>query len=306
MSLNKISISAFLFMGAAIGSSFSATVDEPFEVATWGNFCKAAVTHTFDDNTRGQTTVAQPIFDAKGFHMTLFTVTNSMNPLWSNLKNAFAKGHEIGSHSVSHPQTMSDAECPTSQKTIQQQVPGEKCVTIAYPNCNIPTPQTELKRCYIAGRICDGQIVNKTPSDFYSIGSIIIGVDGRNTASALNSKVDEAANKNGWCVFLHHGVGNDGHGYANTPTDVLQGNINYLYNNSGKFWTESFGNVVRYIKERDAVSLKVKSSDNNSITISITDNLPDSIFNFPLSIRRPLPDGWTDPVVTQNGNVIKY
>ncbi|MCX7725405.1 MAG: hypothetical protein N2053_01015, partial [Chitinispirillaceae bacterium] len=26
--------------------------------------------------------------------------------------------------------------------------------------------------------------------------------------------------------------------------------------------------------------------------VQVTDNLPDSIFNYPLSIRRPIPDGW--------------
>lgn len=297
-------IALFVLSQTLLFSVFAA-VEQPFEVGTWAHFCKGAVTHTFDDNTQGQTTIAQPLFDAKDFHMTLFTVTGSMNPLWSNLKNAFAKGHEIASHSVTHPGTMGDAECPTSQSTIKQQIPGEMCVTIAYPNCNIPTTQTELKKCYIGGRICNGQIVNKSPADFYRIGSIISGSAGINTVDALNSKANDAVSQNGWCVYLHHGVGNDGHGYSNTPTAVMQGNLDYLYQNRDKIWTESFGTVIRYIKERDAVSLSIKSSDNNSIIVTITDTLPNSIFNYPLSFRRPLPANWTDPVVTQKGVTLK-
>ncbi|MBN1758158.1 MAG: polysaccharide deacetylase family protein [Chitinispirillaceae bacterium] len=286
------------------GSSFSA-VESPFEVGTWANFCQGAVSHTFDDNTAGQTGTAQPMFDAKGFHMTLFTVTGSMNPNWAKMKTAFAKGHEIASHSVTHAQTMPDAECPTSQATIRQQVPGEPCITIAYPNCNVPNPQNELKRCYIAGRICNGQIEKKTPSDFYRIGAIMGGSAGTNSASGFNSKANEAASSGGWLVWCHHGVGNDGHGYSNTATDALQGNIDFLDQNRNKIWTETFGNVARYIKERDAVSLTVKSSDNQSITVSVTDNLPDSIYNYPLTFRRPLPDGWTKAVVTQNATPVE-
>lgn len=289
----------------ALFSSIFAAIDPPYEVGTWANFCEAAVSHTFDDNTTGQTTVAQPLFNEKGFHMTLFTVTGSMNPNWTNLKEAFKNGHEIGSHSVTHAQTMPDAECPTSQKTIREKVPGEMCITIAYPNCNIPNPQTELKQCYIAGRVCDGQIVNKTPTDFYRIGAIMAGSAGINTADGFNSKTNEAVSKKGWLVWCHHGVGNDNHGYSNTNVDALKGNLNYLDQNRHKVWTESFGNVARYIKEREAVSIKQKDSSENSFTISVTDNLPDSIYNYPLSIRRPIPAGWTKVVVKQDGVAMK-
>lgn len=143
-----------LLLSSAVTISVTAEVETPFNVCTWENNCKAAVSHTFDDNTAGQTGAGQEAFDAKGFKMTLFTVTGSMNPNWTKLNDAFAKGHEIASHSVLHGGTMPDNECPTSQSTIREQVPGEKCITIAYPNCNIPNPQTQLKMCYIAGRVC--------------------------------------------------------------------------------------------------------------------------------------------------------
>jgi hypothetical protein len=63
--------------------------------------------------------------------------------------------------------------------------------------------------------------------------------------------------------------------------------------------------VLKYIYERNAASLSVKTTTNNSITVSLTDNLADSIFNYPLSIRRELPTGWTTAVVTQKGKDVK-
>jgi hypothetical protein len=55
----------------------SAAGEPSFEVGTWGNFCRGAFTHTFDDNTPNQTKIAQPLFDARGFHITLFAITGS-------------------------------------------------------------------------------------------------------------------------------------------------------------------------------------------------------------------------------------
>jgi hypothetical protein len=282
----------------------SATTAADFEIGKWANFCQGAVSHTFDDNTANQTKVAQPLFDAKGLHMTLFTCTGSMSPNWDNCKKAFANGHEIASHSVTHAGTMPDAECPTSQATIKQNVPGEPCITIAYPNCNIPSPTTNLKRCYIAGRVCDGQQGPKTPSDFWRVSCKMAGSAGVNTASGFNSAADQAASSGGWMVWCHHGVGNDGHGYSNTNTDALSANITYLDQKRSTIWTETFGNISRYIYERDSSKITVKSSTDQSIAITVTDKMADSIFNYPLSIRCPLPTGWTTAVVMQKGAVV--
>lgn len=301
MHRNEMIIAAFL-LSTVMFFSASAAVETPFEVGTWGNFCQAAISHTFDDGTGNQYSKAVPLFKSKGFNMTLFTVTSGgMFPGWDKAKNAFSQGDEIGSHSVTHPGTVSDAECKTSWEAITKNVPGEKCISIAYPNCNIPTSTTNLKTYYIAGRICSGQIENKTPGDFYKISSIIVGQNGASTD--MDGQANSAASKNGWAVFLHHGVDGD-HSFASTSSTALGNHLNFLSQNKSKFWVETFGNVARYIKERDAVSLSVQSSTENSITVSITDNLPDTIYNYPLTIRRPLPDGWTTAVVTQNGKSV--
>ena len=50
-------------------------------------------------------------------------------------------GHEIASHTVSHTDlsTLSDEaqtnELKNSQISIKANVPGQKCLTLAYPNC---------------------------------------------------------------------------------------------------------------------------------------------------------------------------
>ena len=95
--------------------------------------------------------------------------------------------------------------------------------------------------------------------------------------NGLNSFADEAANKNGWGVYCHHGIGSDGHSWAVTNLNAMKEHLNYLDRNRDKIWCETFGNVARYIKERDAASLTVESSEPNQIKVKLTDNLPDNL-----------------------------
>lgn len=284
-----------------------AGVESPFEVGTWGNFCDGAISHTFDDNTAGQISTAQPMFDEKGFKMTFFICTG-WGADWSNLKKAFEKGHEIASHTVDH--SSSSQGFRDAKKKIQDEIPGEMCITVAYPNCQ--QNGVDISPYYIAGRNCDGAVNSAKPQNFAQISSTLVGYGSQqyspklNTASQFNQIADNAISSKGWATTCHHGFGSDNHDFANTDANEFKEHLDYLDQNRDKIWCETFGNVARYIKERDAVSLSVTSSDDNSITVSVTDNLDNSIYNYPLSIRRPLPDGWTDPVVTQDGEEVEF
>ena len=71
--------------------------------------------------------------------------------------------------------------------------------------------------------------------------------------------------------------------------------------NTGRYWVETFGAVARYIKERNAASVRGVSRTADSITLRVTDTLNDTLYNYPISIRRPLPSGWTTALVLQGG-----
>lgn len=269
------------------------SVEKPFEVGTWANFCKGAVSHTFDDNTSNQLSKGVPLFNEKGFHMTIFT-SQAFNPDWDGLKSAFAQGHEIGSHSIGHGDYPTDFAA--SQKAIQDKVPGEQCISYAYPNCQYPDGASNV---YVASRGCEGYPASKTP-DFNNIKAQIIAHKQYGNimdVQGMNKLVDAAIQQNGWSIYLHHGIEGD-YMFAATPLNDLSQNLDYIAKNRDKVWCETFGNVARYIKERDAVTVKKKASDDKSITVEITDNLDNKIFNYPLSIRLPVEDGWDKPSVT--------
>ena len=287
------------------------SVAAPYEIGTWEGFRPAAITYTFDDNLPNQYAIAVPMFHAAGFKMTLFTVVNSWvgTFTWAQAQNAAAYGDEIASHTMTHPSltTVSAAqltnELANSQSNINVRITNELCVTLAYPNCVVPS-ETVTAQYYIAARICSGSLVPSTPSDFLQISSYILGNTGPYTTGAsINGLADNAVTAHAWCVYLIHALDGD-NGYSPLPSTALQASVNYMSTNQNKFWVETFGNVVRYIQERNATSVAETSNSGKSITLQVTNNLNNPIYSYPITLRRPLPAGWPAATVAQNGKTV--
>ncbi|HEX2959802.1 MAG TPA: InlB B-repeat-containing protein [Chitinispirillaceae bacterium] len=281
-------------------------VDKPFEIAVWGNFAKGALSHTFDDClSSGANHIVDSgmaAFDAKNIHMTLFVITNNLTSAnWNALKAVFAHGHEIGSHSATHTSTIS--ELGPAQQTIRTNITGERCISIAYPNCSTPG-DSEVLKYYIAGRNCNGQVNSSTtPANFAQISAIGVGAGAggyTNTGSGINAIAEQAVASGGWAVCMHHGIGSDTHPWAVTNLSAMIQHLEYLDTNRTRIWAETFGNVARYISERNVAVITTIPSSEKTISLSVTDALPDSIYNYPLSIQREIPSDWTTAAVTQN------
>jgi hypothetical protein len=303
-------VSLLLIIGLLILSSpvNSQNIAPSYKVGTWRGFRNAAVSFTFDDGCPNQYSIAIPMFNEFGFKMTLFIVTGSkwIWPAdWTKLQSAAANGHEIASHTVTHTNFsgMSDSlqkiELRHSQEEINLHIPGNQCITMAYPFC-VSGNGSIVAQYYIAARICSGIIEPSTPSDFMRISSITVGTEGPiKTKQDFISTFRSAADSKGWCVFMLHGIDNDG-GWSSVNSSVLRETLEYLSANTSDYWVSTFGDVVRYTKERDGVSVTETSVKDASITLQVTDTLPDSIYSYPINIRRALPDGWISATVAQN------
>jgi hypothetical protein len=71
-------------------------------------------------------------------------------------------------------------------------------------------------------------------------------------------------------------------------------------------WIETIGNITKYIKERDAHSYQILSQSNSLIEISLTDNLPDNIYNFPLTAYISIPETWEKVLLIQGNSSKVY
>jgi len=285
-----------------------AQVPQGYKVATWDQFKTAAVSYTFDDNTPNQLAVAEPLLDQYHLKATFFTVTD-WNPDWHVLAEIAEQGFEVASHTVSHPSldTLSlerqEDELSQSQNTINTHIPGALCLTTAYPYCNIGDLDL-VRKYYIAARACSGIIEGNTPNDFYNISSIVTGEESEiKTAGDFNRKVKEAETQKGWCVFLIHAIDND-QGYSPTSSQELAKHFVYVNDNPTSYWVAPFVNVVKYIRERNAIEIREKAVTPDSLQLKITDHLDNLIYNEPVSIQRILNDDWQSARIYRNGKLI--
>ncbi|MFC2137973.1 polysaccharide deacetylase family protein [Bacteroidota bacterium] len=304
----KIKLSLTIVLAIISITSNSQTVIAPYEVGTWHGFRQTAINYTFDDGTSNQFAIAIPMFNEFDFELTMFTVTN-WSPNWTALQNAADEGHEIASHTVTHANfgdidsDQEKTELKDSKEAIESNITGQQCITMAYPYC-VRGNDSICSEYYIAARACQGSIESRTPGSFMNVSSIICGDLGAvNSIQSFKSKFESAANSNGWCVFLLHGVDNDG-GYSPLASDILRSSLEFLDVRRSKFWVTTFKNSALYVKERNAVTVTETNNEDTLMTLQVTDTLIDSIYNYPISIRRPLPENWPSADVIQNNDSV--
>lgn len=285
-------------------------IDAGYEVATWYNFKDCAISYTFDDGCSGQFAKAIPIFDEFNYKLTLF-VTGSWIIDWAKLKMASENGHEIANHTYTH-QNMSDLdyekqdeELVLCNKLINTNISDKHCTTMAYPYC-VKGDEALHQKYFVAVRGCQGFVEGKTPVDFMNVSSVICGDRGQvKMAADFNNQANSAVDKNGWLVYLLHGVDNDG-GYSPVASDELKKGLAYLKKNDDKFWVATFDEVARYIKERNCVSVNELNASEISVEIKISVSLYNNeLYNYPISIQRELPKKWFNAEVRQNNILIE-
>ncbi|MFN8207503.1 MAG: polysaccharide deacetylase family protein [Bacteroidales bacterium] len=298
----------WLMLIAAFPGSLAAQLPEGIEIANWYGFKKAAITYTFDDLTPKQLPVAVPLFEKYGFTATLYPVVN-WNPDWKALQEVADKGFEIGSHSLSHPNLASlpvaeqERELTGSRDSIDAHLRNHKCLSVAYPYCVTGDISIAIKN-YFAARICSNQVEPATPGDFYRISSIIVGSEWPvNNAAELNKKVMEAEATGGWCVFLLHGIDDDG-GYSAFSSDELRKHFDYIKANPEEFWVVPFSDAVKYIRERNSLKVTIKQQSRRRIRLDIKDTLSNSIYNQAVTMRVCIPANWDRVSIWQNGKEI--
>jgi peptidoglycan/xylan/chitin deacetylase (PgdA/CDA1 family) len=276
------------------------SVDTLYEVGTWKGFSNAAITYTFDDGLPNQFSKVVPMFNEFGFGATFFTVTG-WSPDWIALQSAFEQGHEVASHTETHVNfgitdtTHQDIELKNAANAIYAHIGNMKSMTMAYPYC-VPGVDSVAALYHFAARGCNQVIEPATP--------IVLGDQGINQTREINAIADAAFSAGGWAVYLLHAIDSD-NGYSPLSSKVLRECLEYNAANPEKFWVGTFGNVVRYIRERNSISVEeLESPDDLTILINMADKLEDSIFNYPITIRRVKPENWLYASGAQNNKVI--
>ena len=274
------------------------------EIMPWKDNRAAAVSVTFDDGLVTQFTRAVPLLNARNLKGTFFVITSNTPDQgmywavgWDQWRQVAEQGHEIGSHSVDHllPTILSEAELRwelgESQRVINQNIPFQTCVSLAYPyaECN-DFVRAVTSEYYIAARTSwssEGGHLNYYTDrsswkaiNFYSVGSQSIP-ESQPRISDLDLNLSQAIQENAWLSIHFHDI-LDTNFFAAVLDDLLSKDV----------WVSTFGTIARYMRERMSSTLTVLSEDSTKITLNLTHSLDTPTYNQPLTIRSAVPPNW--------------
>lgn len=300
-------------------------------IADWQGNKAGAISLTFDDSLGGHWTHAAPIMTAAGIRGTFAVITNSVD--WDGARAAALDGHEIGSHSTDG-NALDVLDFATAATRMQQShdaietqigaaIPGYQCHVIAWPFgkrrldvVNDPA----YKDLYVSARNAGNSLLasnsynSADTTTWWKYGEGTYGLDhffvvgdaSMTTTTSLvtfNSQLDLVTTQKAWTVFLYHGI--ETGGYQNISATDFTDQMNALAARTDDLYIAPYGEVARYIRQRDDASASVTSNDGTTLILSLTDSLDDSVFNIPLTLLLDAPSGWTTVDAVQGGSPVE-
>ncbi len=318
------------------------------DVKRWQDDKSSAFSFSFDDGLLSQYTFAFPILEQYGFKGTFYLippyVTDSLPGIWRygswrEFTVISDSGHEIGSHSMTHPHfldlqigdTLLEGsllfELYQSKQIINSKLPSKNCTTFAYPysqHDSVVDYFTSL--FYQSARAVGPESNSYSLSDlaYFGLNSFPFTFDL--PRDSLFDDLDEfedfknwaesAVIQSNWAVMQTHEV---------LPYSLLQEAIqNGLYEpvaaewfdlvcswikeleSNNKIWVATVAEVTKYMKERDSYSFKLLSATDNKIQIQFTDSLNNEIYNQPLTADIIVPDNWNEITLIQGSTTSLY
>jgi peptidoglycan/xylan/chitin deacetylase (PgdA/CDA1 family) len=258
---------------------------------------------------------------------------------WPMFLEMNSEGSELGSHSLNHPHLLElevgDTLTPNtiqyelyhSKKMIEARTEYEPCITFAYPYGEHNYILDSLASLYYESSRALGTTPNHfslSGLDWHSLKSFevifseprIVFEDDLDELNSFKNWIEGSIENGTWGIQLAHEVVP----FAQLSDLISQGAYNPISNewlnllcewlvqqsNDNLVWIETIGNVTKYIKERDAHEYQILSQSNSLIELSLTDDLSDNIYNFPLTAYISVPEMWEKVLFVQGSNSTVY
>ena len=233
----------------------------------WPEGKRVAVSLSFDDARTSQIDVGVPLLDRYRVKATFYVNPPRMQSRLDGWKKAAANGHEIGSHSNSHPCTVNypfsannaleNYTLATMEKELDsstaelKRVLGVNPVTFAYPCGQKFIGRGAGVKSYVplvAARFLAGRgFRDEGPNDPVRCDlAQILGMESDGlTFEQMKSIVSEAAGHGGWLVFAGHEIGGIGH--QTTNASALEEFLRYARDPANGVWIDTVQAVGKYV-----------------------------------------------------------
>ena len=105
-----------------------------------------------------------------------------------------------------------------------------------------------------------------------------------------------ATRKDTWLVLVIHGV--DSLGYEALQSTLLDEYFQYIKSKDDKVWVSTFGNVTKYMREREAAAV-TNTMKRNKIIVALTQSLDKGMYDQPLTLKTYVAAVWKHAAIKQ-------
>jgi peptidoglycan/xylan/chitin deacetylase (PgdA/CDA1 family) len=271
-------------------TAFSQSHNDIAYIAKFKGDRAAAVCYSFDDGIKDQYDITYPMFKKFGFPATFFVIPSQLvndyasrpangkydNRMdWSQLRMMAANGMEIANHSWTHSKQLTKLndqqlaeEINKADSAITANI-GKRPLTFAYPwNAFDAHTQSAVLKNHIASR------------------EFQFGIGSRFTTEMGNKWIDGLIQKKEWGITMAHAM-IKGFDTLKSPA-VLEEHLRYVKQHEDQVWVTTFEHLTQYRVERDSSTLTTIQK-HNQITIKINNPLPQTLYNYPLTLVVTIP-----------------
>jgi acetyl esterase/lipase len=291
-------------------------------VCLWNDDKLSAFTITIDDNNEQDIPFWQELQQKYNFPYTWFVITEADKKYnvknWKLFNELIQQGNAVQGHDDRNwYENPKRGERNTSVKKyrkrlqatidkVESNIQNQKCITYAYPWGE--GNDIEVSKKFIAIRDVIGWPNQANQINFEHVNSVSNRhIYGDKTSrdkyfSAILTKSDTIEGVNyyrGWLSTHFHHITSD---KVHQKTEEF---LQYIKEREDKLWIATFPHVVKYAQEYATHSLKTDSISDTAISFTLTDEMLDEIYDYPLTVKIRLPNNWTLLTATQNGESIE-
>ena len=291
------------------------------QIATWKDNRGGALSLTIDDALDDrEDTLA--ILDDFGVKATFFLNTEDLlarPSLQQAMIQAAQTGHEIGSHTLTHPNLtlLSNADLDRElreSKEILENLINKPVQTLAYPfGADDARVRTVASQYYIAARdVYPDALHPATGQNMFMLGEAP-GPFNWTDSQFIEERLDfatSAATTGGWAIEMYHNLGSPGtlnRELFHTEA-ALRGHLANLTAGDLSLWVAPVGEVSKYYLSRENALLSSLFDGEDTITIELTLDDSSGSFTTPLTLLTEVPESWESEqiLIQQSGKLLPF
>lgn len=286
-------------------------------ICKWKDNKTAAYSIGGDDSLRSQLYFAIPEMDRRGLRGNWWVNPGRGGPVnyknqddewaecwiacYKDWKAAAARGHDFGNHTLHH---LGAENYEQAEREI-----GETAKAIWEAN---PRQRLQL---FLRGGGTQWIITKDELDEILQKYDCVMGRGGGiedptwevdPSADTLRGYVDTAIQEGSWHLVGFHGIGPNCEWGGPVDGTAFIALLDYLVEKRDRVWCGTHLEVHKYDQERSTAAVKILDATSSTMRLELASTKDSRLYDYPLTLRSPIPAGWKSTRVTQNGIVLAH